>query len=154
MSCHQKLTFSGNFAVEVEAGDGGVALTDFAAGVAAGTPMAFFLSEDFRNPLSRASIYAFRRKQADTVRSMSVMNRPSTVAEGGERVIMPLTKIQATPARGTRARIRESTRITTYLLFSFCPSCRLQGNRSRSICSRTFGPFGGYKNFSLTALCR
>src|SRR5580704_19280083 len=39
------------------------------------------------------------------------MNRPSTVAEGGHTVIMPLTRIHATPARGRTPSSRESTRI-------------------------------------------
>src|SRR6266516_5775722 len=39
------------------------------------------------------------------------MKRPSTVKKGNERVIMPLTKIQTTPNRGTIPSTRESARI-------------------------------------------
>src|ERR1700680_564568 len=76
------------------------------AGVLAGG--VFFLSI---HPRSRISQYAFNRKQPDSVSKISVMKRPSTVAENGQRPIMPLTKIHTTPAKGSTPSTRESTRI-------------------------------------------
>src|SRR5581483_3253931 len=46
------------------------------------------------------------------------MKRPSTVAEGGESVIIPLMKIHATPARGIKPSTTESTRIRGRILVS------------------------------------
>src|SRR5215831_7887711 len=50
-------------------------------------------------------------KHPDRVSRIRVMNNPSTVAENGDTVIMPLTKIQTTPIKGTIPSTRESTRI-------------------------------------------
>src|SRR5215831_9213235 len=50
-------------------------------------------------------------KHPDRVSRIRVMNSPSTVAENGDTVIMPLTKIHTTPMKGTIPSTRESTRI-------------------------------------------
>src|SRR5579872_185713 len=62
-------------------------------------------------PWSRSSQNAFSRKQPESVSRMRVMNSPSTVADGGDNVIMPLAKIHATPANGTTPSTTESIRI-------------------------------------------
>src|ERR1022692_420944 len=61
-------------------------------------------------PWSRISQYAFSQKVPESASRIRLMNRPSTVAEGGDRVIIPLTKIHATPSKGRMPSTRESTR--------------------------------------------
>src|SRR5271156_2136247 len=56
------------------------------------------------------------------------MKRPSTVADGGQSVIIPAARIQTTPASGISPSARESTRIMGRklppLLFRFvCRTC-------------------------------
>src|SRR5579872_2859694 len=69
-------------------------------------------------PPSRISQNAFSRKTAERLRRISVIKIPSTVGEKGERVIMPLAKIQAMPIRGMMPSTRERARIMGRMLVS------------------------------------
>src|SRR6202795_2952329 len=76
-------------------------------GVAAGVVAAatFFLSRKASAPRSRSSQKAFRKKTADRVNRIKLMNKPSTV------VTVPVAIVQAIPKRGTMPMTMEITSI-------------------------------------------
>src|SRR3984957_21256069 len=62
-------------------------------------------------PASFISQYALRKKQPASASRIRLMKSPSTVAENGHSVIMPLVNIHTTPRRGIIPSSRESTSI-------------------------------------------
>ena len=73
------------------------------------------------------------------------MNNPSTVADGGHRVIIPLAKIHATPSKGTIPNAKESTSIiarnaTSYSTVNVYHQIQIALPR---VHSKTYARFGG-----------
>src|SRR5580692_10441182 len=62
-------------------------------------------------PASFISQYALRKKQPASASRIRLIKSPSTVAENGHSVIIPLVRIQTTPRRGMIPSSRESTSI-------------------------------------------
>src|SRR5208282_5208021 len=65
----------------------------------------FFLSRKARAPRSRSSQKAFKKKTAERLNRIKLMNNPSTV------VTVPVTMVQAIPTRGTMPMTMEITSI-------------------------------------------
>ena len=70
------------------------------------------------------------------------MNNPSTVADGGHSVIIPLEKIHATPSKGTIPNTKESTSIMTRKSTSCSQRIQIQ-IVVRRVHSKTCGLYAG-----------